>query len=295
MGRQTRRRRWPITISAGLVMALIAAACSSGTATVVAGAGALGHIHDLVLTEDGRLLAASHTGLYRIEDTDRAVLVGTEQHDLMAMTTDSDDALLAGGHPDLRLEQYAVEGRLPFLGLARSTDGGETWAVGALLGITDFHALIPFAGELYGADVSGSIWRRDAAGEWSQLGEVDARDLAINPLDADQQVAASFDAVVWSSSDGAVSWSVVEGAPALIEVEWASQGSLLGVDEAGTIYAAEQPAGPWTSVAAGLDGAETFYVDQAGRWWLTVHGAGISRSDDNGATWIDVYVPPARP
>jgi hypothetical protein len=276
-------------------MALIAAACSSGTPTVVAGAGALGHIHDLVLTEDGRLLAASHTGLYRIEDTDRAVLVGSEQHDLMAMTTVSDGTLLAGGHPDLRLDEYVVEGRLPFLGLAASADGGETWAPDELLGVADFHALVPFAGRLYAADVSGRIWLRDAAGEWTQLGEVDARDLAVNPADADQQMAVSADAVVWSSVDGAATWTVVEGAPALIEVEWTPRGSLLGVDEAGTIYAAEQPAGPWTTVAAGLDGAETLYVDQAGRWWLTVHGAAISRSDDGGVTWVEVYNPPARP
>jgi len=277
-----------------VLLALIASACGSGESALVARGGDLGHIHDLVVDGD-QLLVASHTGLYRIEGIDRAVLVGSVQHDLMAMTVDADGALMAGGHPDLRLEEYAVEGRPRFLGLARSTDAGESWEVVDLLGEADFHALVPAGGGVYAAESSGLIWFRDSTDGWVQLGSVEARDLAIDPDNTDRQLAPSFDAVLWASADGAATWTEVADAPSLIEVEWTRQGSILGVDEAGTIFGADQPEGPWTEVAEGLDGAETLYVDSAGRWWLTVHGGNISRSDDNGATWVDVYVPPPRP
>lgn len=58
--------------------ALALSACSNDTGGRVAGPGELGHIHDLVIDEDGSLLVASHSGLYRIESIDRAVLVGSE-------------------------------------------------------------------------------------------------------------------------------------------------------------------------------------------------------------------------
>jgi hypothetical protein len=279
---------------AAIVLALLATACGSGDSAYVARGGDLGHIHDLALADDGTLLVAAHTGLYRIESIDRAVLVGAEQHDLMAMTTDTDGSLLAGGHPDLRYEEYSVPDRPRFLGLARSDDEGESWEVVDLLGDADFHALAPSGGGLYAAETAGQIWYRDGEGAWSRLGSMEARDLAIDPEDSERQLAPAFDAVLWASSDGANTWAVVQDAPALIEVEWIESESIVGVDEAGTIFAASDPAGPWSELLAGPEGAETFWVDAEGRWWLTVHGGGVTRSDDNGLTWVDVYVPPER-
>ncbi len=52
------------------------------------------------------------------------------------------------------------------------------------------------------------------------------------------------------------------------------------------------PQGPWTESATGPAEIETFYVDPSGSWWVTVRGGAISRSDDQGNSWIDVYVPP---
>ena len=275
-------------------LAVVGAACGSDDSAYVARGGDLGHIHDLALAEDGALLVAAHTGLYRIDGLDRAVLVGAEQHDLMAMTTEADGSLLAGGHPDLRYDEYSVPDRPRFLGLARSDDEGKSWEVLDLLGDADFHALVPAGDGLYAAETSGQIWYRDSENIWTRLGEVEARDLAIDPEDPSRQLAPAYDAVLWASADGANTWTVVEGAPALIEVEWIEADRILGVDEAGTVFEADDLDGPWTELVVGPEGAETFWVDEQGRWWLTVHGGGVTRSDDGGQTWVDVYVPPPR-
>jgi hypothetical protein len=276
-----------------VTLVVVAAACGSSDREVVAGPGDLGHIHDLVV-DDGTVLVASHTGLYRIEGLDRAVLVGTEHHDLMSMTMDGSE-LLASGHPDLRFDEYRVEDRPPFLGLARSRDGGESWEVVDLLGDADFHALVPVDDGLYGAETSGRIWHLDADGAWVELGEVEARDLAVDPTDPSRQLAPDYDGVVRVSSDGAETWSVLDGSPTLLEIEWPASEVVLGVEQDGTIWAASSPELAWDRVAAGPAEVETFSVDHAGVWWVTVHGGAISRSDDQGTTWDDVYVPPTRP
>jgi hypothetical protein len=203
-----------------------------------------------------------------------------------------DGDLMASGHPDLRLEEYRVEGQPALLGLARSGDGGQSWEVLDLLGHADFHALVPHTGGLFAAEGSGRIWRLDPDDEWTQLGEVDARDLAIAPDDANRQVAADYQGSVWASSDAAMTWAPVAGTPALVEIEWIDSKTLLGADAAGSIWESEAPEGPWTQTATGPADVETFYVDPTGSWWIAIHGGTISRSDDRGNSWVNVYAPP---
>lgn len=280
-----------------LAVAILASGCGSGDASTVARAGDLGHIHDLVLEADGDLLVASHTGLYRIERTDHAVLVGDEQHDLMAMAAQA-DALIASGHPNLLMERYQVEGRPPFLGLVRSNDSGESWEIVDLLGDADFHALAPTPTGLFAAETTGRIWFLDeTSGQWSQLGEVEARDLAVNPADPTQQLAPDYDAGVWASNDGAVTWTRLDTAPPLIEIEWESAQGIVGITVDGGVWVSDELEDAWTETAAfdSADEVETFYIDPDGNWWVTVHGGAIFHSTDAGATWDEAYDPPDRP
>lgn len=280
-------------LSVVLAGLLIATSCSSDSAEVVAEAGALGHIHDLVVTESGELLVASHSGLYRIDAIDRAVLLGTEQHDLMSMAAD-DDGLVASGHPDLRLVKYMVEDHPPHLGLARSNDLGSTWEVEAdLLGMRDFHALVPTADGVFAADAQGTIMFRQPNGDWIELGELSARDLAVKPGDNEVVVATDSDGQLSLSDDGARTWQTVSSAPALIEIEWPEPNQLVGADEGGTIWMSSSPDGPWKNVDSGLEEIETLHIDD-GRWWLTEHGGAIYTSSDDGQTWAAVYQPPQR-
>jgi hypothetical protein len=280
---------WLATLS---ILAIAAASCGTDP-QLVAGPGALGHIHDMVLDSDGELLVASHSGLYRIDGIERAVLVNEQQHDLMSMTMLDSGDLLVGGHPDLRLEEYMVDERPPFLGLTRSGDGGQTWEVVDLLGDADFHALAPTTAGLFAAETSGVIMHRTADGVWTELGTVEAADLAVNPSNVAEQVAPDYDASLWASVDGAVTWAPVEGAPSLVEVEWPLADELVGIDESGALWTAIRPSGPWTRTAIGPADAETLLVDETGSWWVSVDGATIGRSEDRGQTWTTVYTPPS--
>lgn len=286
------RAKW---IPGGLAAAALLGACgSSAGGDVVARGGDLGHIHDLVITDNDTVLVASHSGLWRIDKLDRAVLVGSERHDLMAMAGLDDGALVASGHPDLRLEEYQVEDHPPFLGLTRSDDGGQSWEVVDLLGDADFHALMPVGDQIFGAETTGRIWRLDPNGTWEQLGEVEARDLAVDPADPTRQLAPDYDGRIWISTDGAATWTRLDDAPEVIEVEWLDAGRILGASEDGTIWGATSHDASWTEVGSGPAEVETFHIDSRGRWWLTVHGGAIARSDDEGDTWIDIYTPPPR-
>lgn len=260
-------------------------------AEFVAGPDDLGHIHDLAVGEDGMLLVASHSGLYRIEDKSTAVRIG-DQHDLMSMTVLPNGDILASGHPNLLLDEFQVENRPPFLGLAKSTDGGRNWDELDLLGEADFHALVPTGDGLYAAETSGNIWFQDPNTGWSTLGTVEARDLAIDPSDAQRQLAPNYDDTVWLSTDGASTWMQADDTPAFIEIEWVDVHQIFGVTEAGAVWSAEDPVGPWTEIATAPPDVETFYVDDSGAWWITVHGGEISRSDDQGKSWTTVYAPP---
>ncbi|MCB0996242.1 MAG: hypothetical protein KDB21_14190 [Acidimicrobiales bacterium] len=289
IGRFDARLRY--TLAALAVMTFVAGCGSSESGEVVAGAGDLVHVHDLTIDADGTVLVASHTGLWRIDATDRAVLVGSERHDLMAMTALDDGTLLVSGHPDLRLEEYHVEDRPPFFGLTASRDGGQTWEVVDLLGETDFHALVALPDRLYAAETAGRIWRRDADGSWEQLGELEARDLAVDPSDPDRLVGTDWDGRLSVSYDGAVSWEAVSDAPSMIEVEWLGSGGLVGVAEDGTIFTATDPAGPWATHGSAPGEVETLHVEGV-TWWVTTHGGTIATSTDEGASWTGAYEAP---
>jgi len=279
-------------VGLGLALTLLAAACGSD-GQLVAGPSDLGHIHDLALDDDGTLIAASHLGLYRIEGPERAVLIGSGRHDLMSMTKLDDGRLMASGHPDLRSDEHRREGLPPHFGLVESTDGGESWQELGGLGENDFHALAPTPDGIYGAEsTTGTIWLLRPDGEWEQRGALEARDLAVDPADPNQQIATGLDGGVWISDDGANTWQPLDGGPGLVEIDWLPDGWLYGIDDSGAIWSSASSWDVWEQVALGPEEPETFFVADESSWWVTTHGGRISGTDDAGGTWTVVYRPP---
>ena len=161
-------------------------------------------------------------------------------------------------------------------------------------GDADFHPLVQIGDQIFGAETTGRIWRLDPDGTWEQLGEVEARDLAVDPADPTRQLAPDYDGNVWMSTDGAATWSPLHDAPAVVEIEWPTADRILAAGEDGTIWSATSVGAEWTEVGSGPAEVETFHIDTQGRWWVTVHGGAIAGSDDEGGTWVDIYIPPPR-
>jgi hypothetical protein len=108
------------------------------------------HVHGLGIDPaDGALFIATHTGMYRVEEGERAAeRVGDNYQDTMGFTIVGPDRLLGSGHPDER------DDLPPLLGLIESTDSGETWEPVSLLGEADFHVFRIAGSRVYGYDAS---------------------------------------------------------------------------------------------------------------------------------------------
>ena len=105
------------------------------------------HIHAIAFEpSSGKVLLATHTGLFRIEGRERVLL--SPDMDLMGFTIAPGGTCLASGHPG--------RADLPQpLGLVESRDGSRTWVVRSRAGQSDSHALA--AGPRHVAGFDGSL------------------------------------------------------------------------------------------------------------------------------------------
>lgn len=280
-GRRTMGLWWRV-VAPTVVLSAGTVACGSASSSSVTPTD-IGHIHDLVVDGD-TLLVAAHRGLLRLDDGSYR-FVGDEAHDLMAMTEESSGDLVAGGHPDRRLEQYQVDGARSYLGLVRSGDDGESWDIVGLLGETDFHALVVTDVGIVGGDSAGTVWQFDAAGNGQPVGTIpfDINDIAVSPDDPAAMVATSYDGDVAVSGDGGQTWAVRPGGPGILEIEWTAVG-LTGLTAAGEVWTATDPVGPFEQGGRAPEGVESLLVNDAGMWVAT-HGGQIHRRDADGF-WV---------
>ncbi|MDE0804868.1 MAG: hypothetical protein OSA99_16290 [Acidimicrobiales bacterium] len=262
-----------------VVAAVLVAGCASQTSTDVVAEDDVVHVHDLLIREDDTVLAATHSGLYRVDD-DGLDPIGDRRHDLMAAVLEG-DAILASGHPDLRDDSLRVEDRPPLLGIVESTDG-QTWSERSLLGEADFHRLVFAEDELFAANSSaGAVWvSADAGATWvARDGAAQLIALAVDPNDSSQMIGVDLDRGLVRSENGGDTWAETEG-PALVDLAWTADG-VIGHDDAGGVHR--------------LDGAEWLTVEVIGDVAaLGVRGdelfalrlpSTVLRSIDGGSTW----------
>lgn len=250
-----------------------------GDAEAVVRPSDIGHVHDVVVDGDA-VLVATHRGLLRLVDGGYRV-VGGQIHDLTSMTELDGGALIASGHPDLRLEEYRVEGAPPFLGLITSSDGGSTWEAIGLLGEADFHAL-DVAGEIIlGGDSAGAIWRLDPTGRGQPVGALpfDINDLAISPEDPAVVVATSWDGEFALSEDAGQTWALQPDAPPVFEIEWSATG-LTGASASGALWSAPAPTGPFERLGEAPGGVQTLLVQDGSVWAADDRGQLHERTGD---------------
>lgn len=283
-------RRWMLTV---VGLALVATSCGSGRDgdAVVANIGDLGHVHDIVV-DDSDVLLAAHSGLFRIEGRTRAVLVGEFRHDFMSMTVGA-DGLVASGHPDLRFDEWRVEGKPAHLGFVASDDLGGTWTPVSLLGEVDFHSLTARAdGGFYGADSSGGILASSTGDDWELRSPMNATDLAASPDDPESVLAIGESGRLTLSQDGARTWVDLPDAPMVRRVQWRSD-QVVAIAADGTMFGTETPDGPWVELVR-VDEEPVAFTSRGDEWWIVTDGAAVLHSH-NGTDFDVVYDPPDRP
>ena len=238
------------------------------------------HVHGLgVNPRDGALVIATHSGLWRLGPGEPAARrIGDLRQDTMGFTVVGPDRFLGSGHPDARTGDPAQ------LGLIASRDGGRSWRARSLSGDADLHVLTAGPGVLYAVDaLSGRLLASgDEGRSWvERRSPGDVVSLAVDPDDPRRLVASTAEGLQ-RSTDGAATWSRVQGRPGLLT--WPRGGALHRVGTRGVVTVSDSAGTAWdrrgdlgtAPAAVTADGDDIHVADAEGR---------ILGSSDGGRTW----------
>ena len=157
----------------------------------------------------------------------------------MGLTVVSPQHFLASGHPG-----KAQDGPSS-LGLIESSNAGETWRPLSLAGGADFHVLEARHGLVYGFNVlTGRYTVSQDTKTWDVRSTLPLADFTVSPDDANLLLATTEHGLA-RSDDGGRTFRVIRGAPLLLLVNWADDGTLVGAVPDGTIYVSTDDGASW--------------------------------------------------
>jgi photosystem II stability/assembly factor-like uncharacterized protein len=131
------------------------------------------------------------------------------------------------------------------LGLIESTDGGQTWDSMSLSGQADFHALEMRHGQVYGYNsMTAQFMVSDNLRTWQTRTQLPMADFTVSPDDPNV-VLATTESGLARSTDGGTTFALVERAPPLLLVSWSDDGSIVGLDPDGRLYASGDGGASW--------------------------------------------------
>lgn len=246
------------------------------------GSADLSHVHGLAIDPaDGTLYAGTHGGLFRVTGDQVEGPVADRVQDFMGFTVVGPEHYVASGHPG------ADQDGPPHLGLIESTDGGQTWTSRSLSGDADFHALDHGHGTVFGYNaVSGALMVSEDLENWDSRSEVPMADIAVSPETADT-VLATTESGLARSDDGGRTFDAVPGAPLLLLVDWADDGTLVGVDPGGAVYVGTDEPSSLEKVGALPGRPEALHVEDADTIYAASEGRLVT-SNDGGSTFADL-------
>lgn len=267
-----------------LVAAVIAAFVvkhpgTARSASEVEPPAALGHVHGLgVDPGSGALYIASHFGVYRVDGDGQVARVANRWQDTMGFAVVGRAHFLASGHPDL------TEDRPVHLGLIESRDSGETWEPLSLEGEGDLHAIAPTERGAYAYESrAGELLATDDRRTWRVLDRRPLVDLAVAADDPSVVYATTATGRLLRYDTAASTRTLVEGAPALAQIDWSERAGLVGASENGTLHASPDGRAGWGKIGA-VHGSVEALDTSATRWHVaTKHG--VFESADEGRTW----------
>ncbi len=275
-------------------MALVLGAGFHGASAALAGEevplSALPHVQGLAVDTQvpGRLLLATHEGLFAATADGKAVRIGASKDDLMGFSADpgAPGVLYASGHP-------AQGGNL---GVLRSADGGLTWSIlsDGAGGPVDFHAItvsIADPSVLYGLDRRLQV-SRDGGRSWAVANSPpkDTFDLAASALDPHSLYAAARGGL-WVSRDAGDTWRAAD--------LWRRPATLVQATPGGRLYAfvygvgllvARESVLKWKTLADGFGNRYLLHlaVDPGDpeRLYAVADTGAVMVSKDGGRSWI---------
>ena len=276
--------RRPALATASVALASVLAGCGGDTGTSGTTGNddkiELAHVHGLgVDPADDALYAGSHHGLFRAADGESVTgPVADRVQDFMGFTVAGPGHFLASGHPGPDQDGPAN------LGLLESTDGGQTWQTRSLSGEADFHALEYRHDTAYGINATtGELLVSTDLKTWETRSTLPMADFAVSPSDADTLVATTEQGPALST-DGGRNFEVLDGAPLLLLVSWATDGTLVGVDPDGVTYLRAADATAFIRAGQLPAGPEALYAEDASTLYAAAGGA-LWRSTDGGRSF----------
>jgi hypothetical protein len=250
-----------------------------------AGAAAFGHVHGMAVDPASRaLLAATHTGLYRVDGPHTAVRVSEGTQDLMGFTVVGPGHYIASGHPG---EHDDGPGNL---GLIESADGGKTWKNLSLAGAADFHGLRAAHGSVYGHNsANGAFLVSTDQRTWQRRSTAAIGAFVVSPTDPATIVAVARGGLQ-RSTDTAATWQPIPASPQLTVLSWDTGDELFGVDATATVWQSADAAATWQQRGR-LPAVATALTVSDGALYAAVVGDQLLSSSDRGATWTERYRP----
>lgn len=232
------------------------------------------HIHGLgVDPADGMLYAGSHYGLFRVPAKGAVTLVSPVQ-DFMGFTVAGPDRFLASGHPGAHQDGPSS------VGLIESTDGGVSWQPLSLSGEADFHSLEVVNETVFGLNsMTGDLMVSVDGLDWEARSTEPIADFAVDPENVDVILSTTEQGPALSQ-DGGQTFQLLSGAPLLVLVDWAADGTLLGVAPDGAVHVSTDGGASWEArgrlpggpEALHVEGADEVYAAAAGTVWESTDG-----------------------
>ena len=299
-------------LTAILVLAAALAGCGGGdddaaaptpapTADAVApepadGGGAAPFIGSLAVDPaDGTVLAGTGLGLYRVKpgtkrgkpfegDLRTPSATGAISPNLVLRFTGPGE-LLGSGHP-----KDATSGLPEYLGLIRSSDGGNQWDSVSLLGKEDLHALDARGDVVAGHPVEEKklLVSGDGGRSFEDRTPPDMPvDVDLDPADP-QRIALTTADGFYVSRDGGGSWRQRDALTVETLLAWSAEGPLYRVDASGAVKASDDGGESWKDAGNAGAGPTAVTVDEDGALYVALTGGVIARSEDGGRSFSEL-------
>ena len=198
------------------------------------------HVHGLVATSEGEVVAGTHTGAVSVTSDGNVAALGDQRDDLMGMTgVAGSNELASSGHPGAGSEFPNP------VGLLTSSDAGESWSPVSLQGEIDFHALAISGEDVVGYGGGSNLMISSNGGKtWDDGAALQATALAYSG----DNVMATTQAGLQASTDDGKTFTKVPNAPTLVLISAGLGQAVLGLDVAGVAWRSSDGGATWDKV-----------------------------------------------